>query len=137
MESKIKNTGEALGIWLEENVPTRAIRNDPKQMADYLVRYADWMIEKFNEQRVETPKEIRKYVGKAKYDEMGQIIFRGADKNNLQQFLDVRGWGAIQNMDEFKTMDEAAAFQDRVGKWVVEVINEKLNENKDTSNNRS
>jgi len=79
-------------------------------------------------EKVETPEDIRKYVGKAKYDEMGQIIFRGADKNNLQQFLDVRGWGAIQNMDEFKTMDDAANFQDKVGQWVTEVINEKLNE---------
>ena len=73
---------------------------------------------------METPDEIRKYVGKAMYDAHGQIIFRGAD-NNLQQFLDVRGWGAIQNMG-FKTEEEAMAFQDRIGQWVTDVINEKL-----------
>lgn len=78
--------------------------------------------------RVETPDDIRKYVGKAKYDMMGQIIFRGADKNDLQQFLDVRGWGAIQNMKEFTTLEECENFQDKIGQWVVDVINEKLNE---------
>ena len=48
------------------------------------------------------------------------------DKDNLQQFLDVRGRGAIQNMG-FKTEEEAMAFQDRIRQWVTDVINEKLN----------
>ena len=130
MESKIKNTGEALGIWLDDNMLTSEIRKDPKKMGDYLIRYADWMIEKHeqNKTKVETPEDIKKYVGKSKYDVMGQIIFRGADKDNLQGFLDVRGWGAIQNMKELKTLEDCEAFQDRVGQWVTDVINEKLNE---------
>jgi hypothetical protein len=72
----------------------------------------------------EVPEDIREYVGKAMYDDAGQIIFRGADKDNLKQFLDIRGWGAIQNM--FKTPEEAEAFQDKVGQWVTDVINAKL-----------
>jgi len=91
----------------------------------------DWdrsFTEYTNQQKVDTPEEIRKYIGKSQYDEHGQLIFRGSDSNNLQQFLDVRGWGAIQNMG-FKTMKEAEAFQDKVGQWVSDVINEKLKEN--------
>lgn len=76
---------------------------------------------------METPDDIRKYIGKAMYDAHGQLIFRGADNDNLQQFLDVRGWGAIQHMG-FKTVEEAMVFQDRVGQWVTDVINEKLNQ---------
>ena len=74
---------------------------------------------------MKTPDEIREYIGEAMYDAHGQIIFRGADKDDLKQFLDVRGWGAIQHM-EFKTVVEAEAFQDRIGQWVTDVINEKL-----------
>ena len=77
---------------------------------------------------METPDDIRKFIGEAMYDAHGQLIFRGADKDNLQQFLDVRGWGAIQNMG-FKTQEEMMNFQDRVGQWVTDVINEKLKEN--------
>jgi len=72
-----------------------------------------------------TPDDIRKYIGKAQYDAHGQLILRGADKDNLQQFLDVRGWGSIQHMG-FKTLREAEEFQDKVGQWVTDVINEKL-----------
>jgi len=76
---------------------------------------------------METPDDIRKYIGEAMYDASGQLIFRGADKDDLKHFLDVRGWGAIQNMG-FKTHKEAMTFQDSVGQWVADVINEKLKE---------
>lgn len=57
------------------------------------------------------------------YDSYGQMIF--ANKGNSQQLLlDVRGWGAIQNL--FKTEDEAAVFQDQLGEWIADAINEKL-----------
>jgi hypothetical protein len=36
----------------------------------------------------------------------------------------IRGWGRIQN--EFKTEAEAADFQDKVGKFIVEAIREKI-----------
>jgi len=81
-------------------------------------------IKRLNEP-VDTPDDIKEFVGEAKYDDHGQLIFRGADKDNLQQFLDVRGWGSIQNMG-FKTQQEAMDFQDKVGRWVTDVINNNL-----------
>lgn len=67
---------------------------------------------------------------KAVYDEDGQFIW-GVEKNGgYQKIADLRGWGAIQNL--FKnpngTIDEAAAmkYQDDLGKWIVDAINEKL-----------
>lgn len=75
--------------------------------------------------KVETPDDIQDFVGKTMYDDHGQMIFRGVDKDNLQMFLDVRGWGAIQNMG-FKTEQEMMDFQDKVGRWVSEVINNNL-----------
>jgi len=75
--------------------------------------------------KIDTPGDIREFIGKAQYDDHGQLIFRGADKDNLQQFLDVRGWGSIQNMG-FKTQQEAMDFQDKVGRWVTDVINNNL-----------
>ena len=74
---------------------------------------------------VPTQNDIKEFIGRAMYDAHGQIIFRGADKDNLQQFLDVRGWGAIQNMG-FQTQQEMMDFQDRVGRWVTDVINNAL-----------
>ena len=76
-------------------------------------------------EEIKTPDDIKEFVGKAQYDDHGQLIFRGADKDNLQQFLDVRGWGAIQNMG-FKTEQEMMDFQDKVGRWVTDVINNNL-----------
>jgi hypothetical protein len=37
---------------------------------------------------------------------------------------EVRGWGALQQ--EFKTEAEAEAFQDEVGKFIADAINEKV-----------
>jgi hypothetical protein len=37
---------------------------------------------------------------------------------------EIRGWGALQN--EFETEIEAAVFQDEVGKFIAEAINEKV-----------
>ena len=81
-------------------------------------------IKRLNEP-VETPDDIKEYVGEAKYDNHGQMIFREPEKNNLQMFLDVRGWGAIQHMG-FKTELDAMNFQDKVGRWVTDVINNNL-----------
>ena len=69
-------------------------------------------------------REVRKYLGeKVEYDEQGTQIW--AKTNGvLQHVADVRGWGAIQNM--FKTGVEAQEFQDAVGQFIVDAINEKL-----------
>jgi hypothetical protein len=38
--------------------------------------------------------------------------------------LNVRGWGAIQHL--FKTQEEAMKYQDELGAWFADAINEKL-----------
>lgn len=70
--------------------------------------------------KVGVPNDIRKYIGKAKYDPHGQTILRASG----EQFLDVRGWASIQR--EYKTIQECSDFQDKLGQWVVDIINEKL-----------
>lgn len=64
------------------------------------------------------------------YDPMGQKLF-GVQKNGHHQMLaDVRGWGAIQNL--FKNKDgtireeEAAKYQDDLGQWLADAVNEKM-----------
>ena len=64
---------------------------------------------------------------KAVYNDHGQMIFR-ENNGGQHQFLDVRGWGAITKI--FKTTEEMEAFQDAVGEWVVDAINQKLNQSK-------
>lgn len=76
-------------------------------------------------------KEINKFIGeKAIYDQMGQFIW-GVDKQgNHQKIADLRGWGAIQNL--FKNKDgtinfaDAEKFQDALGEWIADALNNKL-----------
>jgi hypothetical protein len=67
--------------------------------------------------------KIRSWIGKAVYNDHGQMIFR-ENNGGQHQFLDVRGWGAITKI--FKTTEEMEAFQDAVGEWVADAINQKL-----------
>jgi len=65
------------------------------------------------------------FIGKkATYDADGQIIWGEDAKGGLQMLLDVRGWGAIQHL--FKTQEEAMKYQDELGAWFTDAINEKL-----------
>ncbi len=67
---------------------------------------------------------------KVTYDEDGQFIWAVDKDAGLQKIADVRAWGAIQNL--FKNADgtidlkKASEFQDELGKWIVDCINEKL-----------
>jgi len=70
----------------------------------------------------------------ATYDPDGQIIW-GLDENGEhQRIADVRGWGAIQNLFKSKNgkidSDKAMEFQDEMGKWIADAINEKLEREK-------
>jgi len=84
-------------------------------------------------------KEIKQFIGTAKYDEWGGGYIWGYDKDDSAQMvgqinkpnkiqvnevLSVRGWGAIINM--FPDIESAAEFQDELGKFIAEAINEKL-----------
>lgn len=61
---------------------------------------------------------------KAEYDKEGQIIWGVTNGDELQMLLNVRGWGAIQHL--FDNQNDAANFQDEVGQWFTDAINEKL-----------
>lgn len=71
-------------------------------------------------------KHIKEFLnGKVVYDKGSNMFF----VNGEQMVLDMRGWGHIQNM--FKEgqkydLDAAAEYQDRIGEFIAEAINEKM-----------
>lgn len=68
---------------------------------------------------------IKQWLSNVYYDEWGTHIWNKVDADGGSQLVaDIRGWGRIQN--EFKTEEEAAQFQDEVGKFIVEAIREKI-----------
>lgn len=86
--------------------------------------------------------KIKQFIGTAKYDEWGGGYIWGYDKKEgaqmvgqindfpeenikVNEVLSIRGWGATQHM--FKDYDEAAEFQDELGKFIADAINEKIN----------
>ncbi len=75
--------------------------------------------------------KVTDFIGlKAIYDDYGKYIWGEDRESGHQKLADLRGWGAIQNL--FKTegglidKDKAASFQDELGRWLVDAINEKL-----------
>lgn len=54
------------------------------------------------------------------YEPFGQQIL-----TTCNLIADIRGWGAIQQL--FKKEEDAARFQDELGKWIADAINQKLN----------
>ena len=69
--------------------------------------------------------------GKVTYDKYsGQYFWI----NERQMLAEMRGWVHIQNMFKDKKgnidMDAAAKYQDEVGNWIAEAINEKLEREK-------
>ena len=73
--------------------------------------------------------------GKVTYDKFGgQYFWINEPKGGSQMLAEMRGWGHIQNMFVTKKkgehgvfdMEAAAKFQDEVGDWIAEAINEKL-----------
>ena len=86
-------------------------------------------------------KEIKEFIGIAKYDEWGGGYIWGNNPNGNQmiaqiddfpdgnyevvnQVLSIRGWGAIQNI--FPDIKTAEEFQDELGKFIAEAINDKV-----------
>lgn len=75
---------------------------------------------------------VKEFIGdRVIYDKEAQMIF-GCKGKQLQLILDVRGWGAIQNIFSDKKgkidFDAAYKFQDEMGKFIANCINEKLNQ---------
>jgi hypothetical protein len=68
--------------------------------------------------------------GPVTYDNEGQYFWVTSPNDNMRMLGELRGWGSIQNM--FKRsggridMELAAKYQDEIGQWVADAINEKL-----------
>jgi hypothetical protein len=74
----------------------------------------------------------KEFIGvKVHYDNQGQKIWGVQNDGEYQMIADVRGWGAIQNLFLKKSgrlnEEKATAFQDELGQFIVDAINEKLN----------
>jgi hypothetical protein len=85
--------------------------------------------------------EIKKFIGHAKFDEWGGGYIWGNKKEGnemiaqindfpdgtyevVNEVLSIRGWGAIQYM--FPSIEDANEFQNELGKFIADAINEKL-----------
>lgn len=68
--------------------------------------------------------------GKVIYRDFGGYFFIEDEKNGDVMLAEIRGWGHIQNMFRNKSgtinFDESGKFQDEVGGWIAEAINEKM-----------
>ena len=74
-------------------------------------------------------KKIKEFIGKATYGDHLQMIFGVQKSGHHQKLADLRGWGAIQNLFiKYGKLDvnKAKEFQDALGQWIVDAINEKL-----------
>jgi len=74
---------------------------------------------------------VQDFIGeKATYDPDGQYIWGVDYDGGHQKLADLRGWGAIQNAFMSKggmvDQEKAASFQDELGRWLADAINERL-----------
>jgi hypothetical protein len=68
---------------------------------------------------------LKEWLKDVYYAPFGQYLWSRQDEDGGSQMIgEIRGWGALQN--EFKTEEEASAFQDEVGKFIAAAINEKV-----------
>jgi hypothetical protein len=68
---------------------------------------------------------IKEWLKDVYYDQFGQYIWSKQDADGGSQMVgEIRGWGALQN--EFNTEEEASDFQDEIGKFIADAINEKV-----------
>ena len=66
------------------------------------------------------------YIGEngVRLDSMGRYIWAKDEKCGDKLIAEVRGWGDIQY--RFSTEEDSGAFQDQLGQFIVDAINEKL-----------
>jgi hypothetical protein len=68
---------------------------------------------------------IKEWLKDVYYDQWGQRLWSKQDADGGSQMVgEIRGWGALQN--EFNTEEEASDFQDEIGKFIADAINEKV-----------
>lgn len=75
--------------------------------------------------------KIEKWLKDVYYDEYGTYLWSKQDDGS-QMIGEVRGWGRFQN--EFKTQEEAAKFQDEIGRFIADAINEKIQRERNNVN---
>lgn len=70
-------------------------------------------------------KEIKEFInGTVRYDKEGQYFWVVDKDGGMQMLAELRGWGRIQNM--FKSQDDAATFQDKLGEFIADAINKAM-----------
>ena len=68
---------------------------------------------------------LKEWLKDVYYDAWGQRLWSKQDEDGGSQMIgEIRGWGALQH--EFETEAESAIFQDKVGKFIADAINEKI-----------
>ena len=68
---------------------------------------------------------VKKWLKDVYYDDYGTHIWNKENADGASQIVaDIRGWGRIQN--EFSSLQEAIAFHDQVGVFIVNAIREKI-----------
>ena len=68
---------------------------------------------------------VKKWLKDVYYDDYGTHIWNKENADGASQIVaDIRGWGRIQN--EFSSLQEAEAFHDQVGVFIVNAIREKI-----------
>ena len=71
--------------------------------------------------------EIKDYInGKVRYDKNGTYLWIEKPNGGIQMLGEIRGWGHIQNMFKDDDGTQAGMFQDEVGRFVADAINEKM-----------
>ena len=71
--------------------------------------------------------EIKDFItGKVTYDEYGQYLWINEPGGGSQMLAECRGHGRIQGMFKDGTSEDANKFQDKVGEFIAEAINEKM-----------
>lgn len=79
---------------------------------------------------------VESYLSPAvKYDTFGGNFIWKETELGLKMIMDIniRGWGEIQHL--FDRYEEAEQFQDEVGEWIADAINQKL-KSKETKTNK-
>ncbi len=78
------------------------------------------------------PPTIKDFLnGKVKFDEFtGGYFWLEYENKEIQMIAEIRGYGAIQNLfiqpDKTVDFNKADAFQDELGKFIADAINEKI-----------
>jgi hypothetical protein len=68
---------------------------------------------------------IKEWLKDVYYAPFGQHLWSKQDADGGSQMVgEIRDWGALQN--EFNTEEEASDFQDEIGKFIADAINEKV-----------